>query len=191
MKQLQTEFIKNVDKAGDHKFVQLEVNPERTYALYKRLVIDEDMRVFGYEVIAIKHRLKGQLLPNGSVEEQDRECYPGVQSFGKKGWFFPSEESARKKYNQLISPKEVIKIDSVVKKVSSGKKRGKARKYSTTLTFPPYPFTVKDLMDIHNEPQPTVYLKLKTYIEKGEVKEIGSKKNPFGRGKPTKIYQTV
>lgn len=198
MKQLQTEFIKNVDMVGDQKFVQLDINTERTHAIYKRLVMHENSRVFGFEVINIKTRLKGQPLPGGSVEAEDREVYPGAKSFGKIGWFFVNEQSARNKYKELIESHSNAVVaglgptrDVTPKVRVNGTRRGRERKYGTTLSIPPGEFTVRDLMDIHQEPQPTIYLKLQAKIRAGEIKEVGSKPNSLGRGKPTKIYATV
>ena len=80
MKLLEKQFVKNCDGVGDTTFTQLkkkEVNGKNIY-IYSR----EKPNWLRYEVFIAKQRFKGQPLPGGAVETEDREQYPTANSFG-------------------------------------------------------------------------------------------------------------
>lgn len=97
---LQTSFVANFDKSGDHIFTQLERAGQ--FAVYKR-IDSVTGRVKGFETIKITVVPKGTVFAKGAKPtESDYESYPGGKAFGRTGWFFPTEEAAFKKFDKLV-----------------------------------------------------------------------------------------
>ncbi len=79
MKKLEKSFVGNYDRVGNTRFVQVKRTSD--VAMYRRENMDGSLRSF--EVFIVKNRKKGDALPNGAVEKEDRECYPGTSAFGR------------------------------------------------------------------------------------------------------------
>jgi hypothetical protein len=190
MKTLKESFLANHDHCGQHSFEL--VKRTDSVAMYKRT---NNGRVFGYEVFKIKLRLKGQPFPNGSVESEDRECYPGTSSFGKTAWFFPSESVANIKYDLLVNgPVTKAKMENVIKKSSSTGKRGRPKKTPVNLSFPDSEFTLNDLIKINSSlkiKRSTLYIQVRNLVKCDVINIVGETKSQSGRGKPMKVYQKI
>ena len=137
----------------------------------------------GYEVFKIKTRLKGDPLPGGNVEKEDRECYPGSASFGITAWFFSCEKSAHFAFNRLMADLSVIPDDDSIPTVKTAE--------SVKITPPDGVFTIKDLVKVYNEPRATIYRKVQELVKNGSVKVIGDKPSDRNQAKPEKMYHSV
>lgn len=188
MRKLEKNFVSNQDKCGDQSFELIKRTND--VAMYKR---SEGDRVFGYEVFKIKTRLKGQPLPGGVVEKEDRECYPGTKAFGKTAWFFPTEGVADIKYDLLVNgPVTKAKIEKIVKKGNG--KRGRPKKDPVKLNIPDSKFTMNDLLKVNVHTgisKASLYVEVQKLIKCDRINVIGEVKSKVGRGKPMKVYQQI
>lgn len=197
MRPLEKQFEANYDKTGVQQFIQVK----RTHdvVMYKRLRSDGSL--FGFEVFKVKIRNKGQALPGGNVEKEDRECYPGANAFGKSAWSMREPELAEIYFNNLVrygKVKSGKKVKTAAptqqflnsKSVQVKKSRGRQKKYTAVINPPDGTFTLDDLVDIYNEPKATLYLKLKSLIQTNKVKEVSSVKTSK-KGRAKKIYQKM
>ena len=116
MKTLRTEFEANYDKSGKMKFTQLR--REGDVALYHRT--RPDSSTFNYEVFIVKTAKAGTALPNGAVEAEDRERYPGADAFGRYAYDCSTLEAAEKKFNELL-----VKADSLAEAREESDRTGK------------------------------------------------------------------
>ena len=174
MKLLEKQFVKNCDGVGDTTFTQLkkkEVNGKNIY-IYSR----EKPNWIRYEVFIAKQRFKGQPLPGGAVEAEDREQYPTANSFGFTAKEVTTLERAEIVFNEFISKKD----DSAPEVTQS------------TLNYSAGKFTMKDLL--LNNPtwsQPRAYIQIQKDIKAGLIKEVDRVKNANGRGKPSVVYSNT
>lgn len=83
-----------------------QVKRTATVALYERLV-EKDKRPEGYEVFIIKMRHKGDALPGGLVEQEDREVYPSAGSFGFSAYHIYGLTNAQVKFDELVERERV------------------------------------------------------------------------------------
>lgn len=96
---IQKQFVTNADHCGDHIFTMMERSGQ--FAVYRRDVV-ETGKVFGFEVVTIKTVKAGTVFAKGAKPtESDYESYPGGKAFGKTGWFYPTEEAAFEKFDNL------------------------------------------------------------------------------------------
>ncbi len=203
MKQLEADSVHNYEKMGDMRFIL--VKRTETVALFRRERMDGTL--FSYEVFIIKKRLKGQALPGGLFEEQDREVYPKGNSFGKTAWEFSKRTGkngedvslarAEFKYNELVNGKAVVEDDEeeIVPVKPSTQVAVTADKVNVTvsngITYPSGSFTMKDILEVNvGKAQPTLYLILKDDEAHGRVVRVGTFKGE-GRGKPAVVYSVV
>lgn len=101
---LQTTFITNANKTGDHLFAQ--VLRQGRYAIYKRTVVATGKH-FKYEVIKISIVKAGTVYATGSTPTQsDSESYPGEASWGKSGWEFNTLAAANVKFQFLLNQEQ-------------------------------------------------------------------------------------
>jgi hypothetical protein len=116
MKTLKPKFEKNVDKAGKMTFTQ--VKRDGDVALYERTRADGTH--FNYEVFIVKQTFAGAKLPGGAVEKEDRECYPGANSFGRTAYDCLTIDHAEDRFDQLVTRSKDIS-DAREKSVVTGK----------------------------------------------------------------------
>jgi hypothetical protein len=188
MKQLPAKFELNADHNGTQTFTL--VRRKDDVLMYRRN--RKDGSLFGYEVFKLKVRTKGQALPGGNVEQEDRECYPGSASFGKTAWSMNTLSLAEKYFNNLIQHGNV-NGDNEVKsksKIVVGNKgiKGRQSKHTAVIVPPAGEFTVDDLILIYNEPKPTVYLKLQKLIKENKVREVSVVSDKKTKGRAKKVY---
>ena len=69
-------------------------------ALYQRIV-EKSGKSEGYEVFSISMRHKGDALPGGMVEAEDREVYPSAGSFGRTAWHHWNLKVAETRFEEL------------------------------------------------------------------------------------------
>jgi hypothetical protein len=189
MKKLKESFVANHDSCGQHTFELVKRTDD--VAMYKRT---SDTKVFGFEVFKIKMRLKGQSFPNGLVESEDRECYPGTSAFGKTAWFFPSETVADIKYDLLVNgPVTKAKMENITKKSLTGK-RGRPKSVPVKINIPDTEFTLNDLLKINSDvniKKQTLYIQIRNLVKCNNIDVVGEMKSESGRGKPMKVYKKV
>jgi hypothetical protein len=175
-------FESNFDKTGVQTFEQIRrewnESGEKEYVIYKRT--KQNGSVHGYEVFEIKMRLKGQPLPGGAFEENDRECYPGAHAFGKYAWDFKFEQSAYTAFENLLKtghPFKPLKRPELV--VDS---------YTSDFQLPDVSFTIDELVEKSGENKQNVYLKLQQLIKNNIVSVVGESRISGQRGRAKKVY---
>ena len=187
MKKLEKKFTMNADKVGDCNFIQVKRTDD--VAMYRRENLDGTIR--SYEVFLIKTRKKGDPLPNGMVEKEDRECYPGSAAFGKIAYDCKTEDQAENRYEQLIK-KAKDSQEAKDEAVRTGKpNKGRRAKKATTVVKPNGKFTMKFLVESTGYSQPQLYPIVKQWLTTGSVAVVGKQKPEAGRGKPALVYAAV
>ena len=196
MKLLDIEFVKNVDKSGDNKFVQvtmLPTSPLNAY-IYRREKMDGTF--VSFEVFVAKRRYKGQPLPGGLFEECDREQYPTANNFGFTAKEFKNFSSAESFLGELVKKqqdKEDKKLEDTLQKIQDEedekngvvpeveevvnvepKQRGRKRLERPELVYPNIPqFSMKELLSANEKwTQPLIYIALQSDIEACKVVEV-------------------
>jgi hypothetical protein len=155
-------------------------------------------KISGYEVFLVKKRLKGQALPGGLFEQEDREVYPAAGSFGKIAWACSTLERAEQLFVELTTGKVATVEDApeseeteTVEVVEPARvsTRGKKEDHKAAMVFPAGEFTMKDIEALNTIPFSSLYFIVKEFIKEGTVQEV--RKEPRGKGKPTVIYKKV
>lgn len=187
MKKLEKQFVMNADKVGDNKFIQVKRTDD--VAMYRRERLDGEIK--GYEVFIVKRRHKGDPLPGGQVEKEDRECYPGANAFGKIAYDCRTEEAAEERYEQMIR-KAKDSQDAKEEAARTGKpNKGRRSKAKVSVPLPKDKrFTMKLLMQMTQYSQPQLYPILQQWVKSGVVTVVGKEKAE-GRGKPSLVYEVV
>lgn len=186
MKRLKETFESNFDKVGVQTFTQIrrefDVNGEKEYAMYKRT--RSNGTVHGFELFEIKIRLEGQPLPGGMFEPEDRECYPGANSFGRTAWDFKFEDHANEAFDNLLNTGHPFcrKIRSVKNNTSPE---------LDELKIPDDDFVIDEMVEMNDDSKPNIYLKLKQLISIGVVEVVGEVKTDGQRGRAKKLYSKV
>ena len=186
MKKLEKTFVGNYDRVGNTRFVQVKRTKE--VAMYRRENMDGSVR--SYEVFLVKTRKKGDALPNGAVEKEDRECYPGTSAFGRIAYDCKTEDQAETRYDELIERAKDL-LEAQEESVKTGKRVKVSRKKKVDVKLPSGKFTMKMLMSEYQLPQPTLYLIVKKWIAEAKVGVVDSVRNESGRGKPALVYQAL
>lgn len=189
MKKLEKSFVMNADKVGDNTFTQIK--REGQVAIYQRTDMDGEHR--SYEVFIIKCRYKGQPLPGGQVEKEDRECYPGAASFGKIAYDCKTLDRAEERFAELLvkvkeSEDNREEAERTGKPVRKGRKPSKESK---TVAVPKGKFTMKFLMGETGSSQPILYPIVKRWIAEGVVKVVGEHREEGQRGRAQVVYEAV
>jgi hypothetical protein len=170
MKLLEKEFVKNCEGVGDTTFKQMKKQESNGLNVY---IYNRTKKGFNtYEVFISKRRFKGQPLPGGNVEAEDREQYPTANAFG-----FTAKEVRNMAQAEVEFQKFLNKNDKEEdKEVKAG------------LNYPAR-FSMKDLL-VSNPSwtQPSAYVQLQKDIKDGKIKEVARVKSATGRGKPAVIY---
>ena len=175
MKTLETTFVSNFDLCGDNTFTQ--VKKENGVAIYRRE--RNNGTLVGYEVFVVKTRNKGDKLPGGAVEKEDRECYPGAAAFGKSAWSVATLERAEEHFDRLVNKLET----------ATGKK---PKKVVAEVVFPrDKEFTIKFLMGETGLERRFIRKALKEAIALKRIVEVGKLKSESGKGQPAIVYKST
>ena len=170
MKLLEKEFVKNCEGVGDTTFKQMKKQESNGLNVYIYNRTKEGFNT--YEVFVSKRRFKGQPLPGGNVEAEDREQYPTANHFG-----FTAKEVRTMAQAEVEFQKFLNKND-----------KEEEQQVKLVLSYPPR-FSMKDLL-VSNPSwtQPSAYVQLQKDIKDGKIKEVARVKSATGRGKPSVIY---
>ena len=198
MKKLEKSFVGNYDRVGNTRFVQ--VKRTNSVAMYRREHMDGQIK--SYEVFLIKTRKKGDPLPNGAVEKEDRECYPGTAMFGRIAYDCKTEAQAEERYDDLIKRAQELS-DAKEESIKTGKrvrpkrpkaevvKKPKREKKKIEVKLPTGKFTMKMLVAETGLSQPTLYLYIQNLIKEGLVREVDRVRVEGQRGKASVVYSSV
>jgi len=186
MKKLEKSFVGNYDRVGNTRFVQ--VKRTNDVAMYRRENMDGSLR--SYEVFLVKMRKKGDPLPNGAVEKEDRECYPGSAVFGRIAYDCKTEDQAEARYEELIERAVELKAAAAESK-ATGKRVVRRNKKKVDVQLPNGKFTMKMLVAETGMTQPVLYLMLQNLIKTGKVVEVERVRVEGQRGKASVVYSVV
>ncbi len=209
MKLLPKSFVKNYDKMGDNTFTQVKMVPTVTLNayIYRRERMDGSFVAF--EVFVAKQRMKGQPLPGGLFEEEDREQYPTANNFGFTAKESKSMEQAEKflaEFVEKMQKKEDKKngvkaveddgfMEALMAKMEvTPKQRGRKRKERPSIVYPTgNQWLMKDLLALNpvGWNQPLAYVQLQKDLQAGVVVEVARIKSASGRGRASVAYKTV
>lgn len=184
MKQIPETFVANHDFVGKCEFNKVK-QAGSTY-LYVRKKLKSN--TVWYEVFNAKKIRKGSLLPNGAVELEDRMQYPRANAFGRTAHCCKDLSSAEKKFIELTSKAQQEPEDI---EIDMPKKRGrKSIEFCMELPAVNEEFTIKQLVELNNQNQGVIYLRLQDKLREGIV-VIAGHKRLASRGKPTIIYKRI
>lgn len=177
MRTLELVKIWSGDGLGPSSAVTLtQLKRTENVALYQRT--QKNGMPQGYEVFLIKKRLKGQALPGGQVEQEDRECYPGANSFGKTAWAPGSLAHAEKIYSELVKGKGAVEGDEDDTEETPTVKTPVVLKAVTTtpavktivpLKFPAGEFTHSELATLNGQTNQQVWVRYQQAIKDGVI----------------------
>lgn len=210
MKLLPDSFVKNYDRCGDNTFTQVKMVPTVTLNayIYKRTKMDGTF--VSFEVFVAKQRFKGQPLPGGVVEAEDREQYPTANNFG-----FTAKEAKGMGAAEMFLAEFVVKMqekddkkNGVEKEPVDGdgfmealtakmnlpkKQRGRKRKERPAIVYPTgNQWLMKDLLAINPVwNQPLAYIQVQKDMEAGVVVEVARVKSASGKGRAAVAYKAV
>lgn len=193
---------------GDNTFTQVKMVPTVTLNayIYRRERMDGSFVAF--EVFVAKRRFKGQPLPGGLFEEEDREQYPTANNFGFTAKETKSMIQAEKflaEFVEKMQAKEdkkngvkVVEDDGFMEALTAKmnlpkKQRGRKRKERPAIVYPTgNQWLMKDLLAINNGwNQPLAYVQLQKDLQAGLVVEVARIKSASGRGRAAVAYKTV
>ena len=209
MKLLDTSIETNADCMGTMRFVQIEKveTPSLNCYIYRREQLDGTF--FSYETFIAKRRHKGDKLPGGLVELEDRERFATKNDFGftaKEAKSLGVAKDFLVEFVAKLKDKEdkkngvgVVEEDKFSALVATAldltpKTRGRKRKERPPLVYPTVnQWLMKDLLkaNVAEWTQPLVYIQLQKDIADGIVVEIARVKNDSGRGRAMVVYKTV
>lgn len=172
MKLLEKEFVKNCEGVGDTVFKQIKKRESNGLNVYIYNRTKEGFNT--YEVFIAKRRFKGQPLPGGNVEAEDREQYPTANHFGFTAKEVRNMAQAEVEFDKFLN------------------KNNKEEDEIVLLKYPKNNWSMKDLLlNNPNWSYPRAYAQVKKDIENNLIKEVKRVKSASGRGKPTVIYSNL
>ena len=199
MKDLEKEFISNVDTCGLHTFKQIKRSEHA--AIYQR--IRKDGTTHTYEAFRIRIVKAGTKLPNGLVVQEDYVSYPTKNWFGKTAYSCKTLEQAERRYEELIKTHTVDGLEDfegddstpldkskTVEQIGAtkGKRGRKAKDIKMPIPATGEKFTMKNLMAWSGESQANLYNRLKVLIENQFVGIAGEVREAHTRGKSQILY---
>lgn len=201
-------FEANHECMGQMRFVQIKKVPTPTLNcyIYRRERLDGTF--FSFEVFIAKVRHKGDKLPGGLVELEDREVYPKASAFGftaKESKSMIQAEKFLAEFVEKMQAKEdkkngvkVVEDDGFMEALTAKmnlpkKQRGRKRKERPAIVYPTgNQWLMKDLLAINNGwNQPLAYVQLQKDLQAGLVVEVARIKSASGRGRAAVAYKTV
>jgi len=154
-----------------------QVKRNQHVALYGR---SRDGEPKGYEVFTIKRRRKGDPLPGGAVEPDDREVYPSAQQFGFSAWSFGNLKAAEKRFDELTTNKAQAVEDASAPAAPEGAKKA--------VEWPVGKFSTKELAAGFNVTYTDAYMMIKGALKDGTIELAGTERRAE-KGKETKMFQ--
>jgi len=208
MKLLPNKFVKNYDKMGDNTFTQVKMVPTVTLNAYIYRRERMDGSFVSFEVFVAKQRFKGQPLPGGLFEEEDREQYPTSNNFGFTakeaktieqaerflGEFVEKMQAKEDKKNGVKPVEEEGFMEAITAKMNLPKKqRGRKRKERPAIVYPTgNQWLMKDLLSLNPAwNQPLAYIQVQKDMEAGVVVEVARIKSASGKGRAAVAYKAV
>jgi hypothetical protein len=200
MKLLDQVIETNADGMGTMRFTQVKKvgTPSLNCYIYRRDRMDGTF--FSYEIFMAKQRKKGDKLPNGTVEAEDRERFVTKNDFG----FTASEtrnlthaeklltDFVQKLNDKANPPVEDEEDEPVMKALVAPKQRGRKRIDRPNLVYPTADkWFMKDLLaanPIWN--QPLAYCQLQKDITNGLIVEV-DRVRVNAKGKPSVRYKVA
>lgn len=170
-----------------------QVKRTESVALYSRV---RNGKIESYEVFTIRKRLKGQPLPGGLFEKEDREVYPSANQFGKIAWACQTLDRANEKFDELVSGPSVeinnndednndhSEIETPV--VSETPKKERVKK-TVSFPIPDTEFSIGDYASSLGVSYAEVFLWSKQELVNGTIKLL-RKERRNGSRKPTNVY---
>lgn len=153
-----------------------QVKRTATVAMYERWH-DKGTVFKGYEVFAVKMRLKGQPLPGGLFEAEDREVYPSSGQFGKTAWNPANLDRAESRYAELVA--KGVAADSDEEETVA------------TITVPVVEFTCKELAETNHMSYAEAQAFIKENIDKTIKFTRQGRTDGQTRGKPSNFYVKI
>jgi hypothetical protein len=195
MKTLEQQFVANHEKTGNHTFFQM--GRTDSVAFYKR--ITEEGKLFGYEVFRVKTRLKGQALPGGGEEAEDREVYPKGKSFKTNVALFISGPNAEDRARGIFNEWTKAKVEVVEDEDDSDETDETPVLKTARTPVPPTDYVIPDgefsnIMFSEANGLPPIgkgYFALKAILAEGKIREVARRKVTEGRGRATVFYSKV
>lgn len=197
MRLLEKEFIAGANGLHNNHFKLLK--REKDVAMYERRNTDKSF--LGIEVFKVKERFKGDPLPGGMFEKEDREVYCTSSAFGHTAYFCVTSPQAEKRFKQLLmtkedkkqetieenEEKEIQHEESVAAKQASKEER---KKSIQNIKIPKGEFVINDVLAANPIlARHDIVIFIKTLVEDKKVKKIGEKKGSKGRA--ATIYKIV
>jgi hypothetical protein len=190
---LETQFVSG--KGGFYTEPRTYTQLERTdtFALYERSF---DGSVKDYEVFKIMIHKKGRIIFKKVVQE-DTEHYPSNAEFGRFAWSCSTKERAMELFNQLCNPalvpaKVIVEVldgeeDEENEVETNEVKPPKEKAKLPDLLVPVGTFTMYDLAESNHVEYPIAVLFVKTALDGGTVKCVGSVR-VHARGPARKLF---
>lgn len=186
MKKLEKKFTANYDKVGNNIFTQVKRTDD--VALYHRTYMDGTHK--SYEVFIVKKRFKGEPLPGGLTEKEDRECYPGSSSFGRYAYDCKNESQAEDRYDELLVKAKNQKESKEESKLTGKPNKGRRSTKKIAISTPKGKFTMKMLVTQTGLTQPQIYPVVKQWLTEGIIKVVETIKSE-GKGRSANVYQLI
>lgn len=196
MKLLETKFVKNCDKCGDHTFTQIR-NEGNVY-LYRRNRIS-DGTFHSFEIFVAKTVKAGTPLPNGNVVAEDYVQYPGAAAFGRTAWSVSGKEdvglaAAQRVFDRIL--KRDIVIETEEPEIEAETSVPVVRVVSPTpikegLKLPNGEFSQRELASYNGfDNYKVVYSDLQKMLQRG-ILVLGSKREKAegARGKAAQLFK--
>ena len=136
-------------------------------------------------------RHKGDQLPGGLVEADDREVYPSAGSFGRSASHVWNMAAAEAYFAECVV-KQTVRTEEDAEAALTGsvvERRGRPRnkRNDVVLNIPEGIFAHEDFATLNNMSKPSSYLPLRALVDAGTIVATGTR--PSGRGKPTNLFQ--
>jgi hypothetical protein len=191
MKELPLERVWTGDGRGATDAVtHTQIKRTETVAMYS--VTNKDGKLVGYEVFTVKTRLKGQPLPGGLFEEEDREVYPSANSFGKTAWAPGGLAQAESIYANLVNGKGAHDVEAVENEDNDAEEvtpvKTRQKKERPALTVPVVEFSVKELAEQNDVDYPIAAVFVKEALIDNLISFVREERRNV-KGKATKIYK--
>lgn len=184
MKQLPIEKVWTGDGFGGNNPVILsQIKRTDKVALYSRRR-QSSPTIEGFEVFLVKMRHKGDPLPGGSVELEDREVYPSSGMFGKIAFALgPNLEKAEKRFDDLVNQ-------------SVGEQHPVQVNHGDSEDLQPFPpvegtFTIQEFADSKGLTYAKAFTFFRELVESGKVISAGKRPSNGSRGKSPGLYRYV
>lgn len=191
---LEKEFVSGAGGYAQEPLTYKQLFRTENVALYARYRGDGTLK--DHEVFKIKVTPKGTEIFK-KITEDDIECYPSSNVFGKTAWSYKNYNAALQKYNDLVlesAERAEIDFKENVENAMNAPRRGKGRRrvVRPELVFPTSEtWSMKELLAANSEAytHPSAYVTLQEKIKAGLVVEVA--RVPQGRGKPAVMYKVV